>query len=187
MKILQRNDNPKVQNLYNKIVEHIVSNIPANLSNEKKVEAIYYYMIKHTKYDYEALNLISEDGLVYGSWIEEELVEGSTASKYVVGIAHVGLCAGIAPFFKDLCDAMNINCYLVEGKTKVVNEENGTKLGHVWNMVAIESNKNLYVDVTYGIFARDKKENPMDFCLIDGIELQNRGPHSEFASKIKTK
>ena len=187
MQIFKINSNPQVQSLYDKIISHIVETIPSGLSNEKKIEPLYYYMIKHTMYDYEALSNATEDGNVFGSWIDGDLVQGTTASKYVVGIGHVGLCAGIALFFKDLCEAVNINCTLIEGKTRVINHETGVKLNHLWNLVEVEPNVFKHVDVTYGIFARDKKENPMDFCLATAEKLKEAGPHNGFDETQKVK
>ncbi len=76
-----------------------------------------------------------------------------------------GVCQHFARDFKILCDRLNIPCIVVRGTTLAKHLE------HAWNAVKVNGEVS-FVDITYGIFARDKKTgDPKTFFLIDEADL----------------
>ncbi len=59
----------------------------------------------------------------------------------------------------------------------------GARLKHVWNVITIDG-LHKHLDVTYGIYNREKGMNPLDYCLISDETLQQLSPHCNYDETI---
>ena len=194
--IKKRNDNTEQRELLLKAYEEKVSNViqkmPRGLSFEEKVEYLYEYLVNEMDYDYECLDRNTSEGTVYPSvFIDNENVPaayrniGTTADCESSFLHKKALCAAISKIFNSLCKKAGIKCEFCEGKTAVIDESNGIRRQHVWNIVEDEYGRRSHVDVTYGIFVKDnhkfkncRDRKIEDFCMVSDEDLILRGPHT---------
>ena len=167
---------------YDSIVDTIMSQISQSLSEEQKLELLFSYFVSHINYDYQVLDIPNSNGLVsavyypFESWGNWKI---SSSEKYGPIILGIGICAGISEAFEDISKKMGIYCRIINGNTRVINESNGARLGHCWNVLDTPQGEK-HIDVTYGIFNRDKKQNSLDFFNITTEQLKLIGPHCNF-------
>ncbi len=162
---------------YRSKIKEILDAIPFDFNNVQKMEIVYQYLVNKIEYDYETLDSINEKGLVqpvsHLFWNKWGI---GSHEKYTPIVLNRGISIGIAAAFQDICTMLKIDCDFVQGKTKQIGD---TVLKHTWNKVVIDEKK-LNIDITYGIFNRDKNNDAMAFFLISDDELKKIGPHHDF-------
>ena len=174
---------------YNAIIKTIISEIPGDISDKEKLELLYKYLVSNINYDYQVLEKPSHDGHVYSvyypfkDWGNFKI---SSSEKYGTMILKIGICEGIAKVFEDIANMIGISCKTINGKTKIINEETGVRLGHCWNMIHTQDGEK-HIDVTYGIFNKDKKDDEMNYFYLSSDELKQIGPHCNFENFLTKK
>lgn len=161
---------------YDRIVEGLIEGIPEDLDLKEKIKRVYMWVIDNVEYEHELdYNL---DGSVsvpvvplYNNWGIQ------VSDKMAPIILKKAICSGLSTFLEDVLKRMNIECYLIKGNTRTL--DNGASLKHMWNVCVING-VSYHVDVTYGIFNKEKGENPLEFFLIRDDELQEQGPHNNY-------
>ncbi len=168
---------------YQKHLFEIISQIPEFLGESQKVAFLYQHLTDNLEYDYEVLNRVDENGYAgpnsYPIWNKWGL---GSHEKYAPIILKKGSSSGFAAAFCELCVSLNINCEIIKGLTE---EEPQTKtiLKHFWNVVEIDGKKG-HVDISAGIFNRDKGLNRDDFFFLNNEELKEKGPHHNFNEEL---
>ena len=121
-----------------------------NIGTEQRCRAAYRAVIEAAEYDDDIAEATEEEAVTddmrilrsaYGA-----LVEGST------------VCTGYAKAYKAICDAMGIECMMINGAQDGV--------GHAWNMVMLDGVP-YYVDCTYGDTGGGSK-----YCLFTEEKLK---------------
>lgn len=103
------------------------------ISDEKTVETFYYWVHQNIEYDVE---LSKKDSI---SEIDISVLKTLENKKTI--------CAGYANLFFELCQAVKIECVVVEGVAQIDDEK--TAQLHAWNAVKI-NNKWQLLDATWG-------------------------------------
>lgn len=125
----------------------------SNLQGEyEKCRWIHNYLIRHIKYNYEALRNPDE-------YLDSFNVKGAI-------IDGLAVCEGISKAFKLLCDRLGVNAMIVFGKSTHSNF--GVEISHVWNMVRF-NDEYMHVDVTWDLgMSKTSKFVRYDyFCVSD--------------------
>lgn len=175
--------NEQLEEEYNKKLDTLVNSIPYNLSKEEKLKTAYLWLVNNIEYvhglDFNVDGTVSTPLIeIYNKW-------GIRVSdKYAPLLLGKTICAGIAPVVNDICIKLGIESQLIYGETRVL--ENGARLKHVWNVISINGN-NKHLDITYGIYNKEKNMNPLDFFLVDDNNLKQIGPHCNYDNTLFTK
>jgi hypothetical protein len=102
--------------------EKILANINDDMSDYEKVKAIYIYLGKNIKYDYNAFNQIN-NGSTYTDTQESHTIVGGLINEKAV-------CDGIAKSLQYLLYQLDIPCFFVGG---IYGKNN-----HAWNIIQID-------------------------------------------------
>jgi transglutaminase/protease-like cytokinesis protein 3 len=103
------------------------------MSDEKTVETFYYWIQQNIKYD---VDLWKKEGKSF----DDVSVVKTLENKKTV-------CSGYAILFFELCQAVKIECVVVDGVSRCNNEKYDGN--HSWNIVKINGNWKL-IDTTWG-------------------------------------
>ena len=103
------------------------------LSDEKTVETFYYWIHQNIEYDVE---LSKKDNLTKTDVSVLKVLENKKS-----------ICAGYANLFFELCQAVKIECVVVEGVAQIDNDK--TAQPHAWNAVKINDKWKL-IDAAWG-------------------------------------
>ena len=99
----------------------------------------------------------------------EKRSRGELDTRFKDEILVKGVCNDYSNFIKRVLTDIGIDCDRCEGKTP---------LNHAWNIITIGNNP-LHYDITYAMYARDKKCNdtkPQDWLGISTEQLQKLQP-----------
>lgn len=106
---------------------------PANSID--KYETIYDLLCKTVSYDYD----LADASIEAPDNLSAEMLRDRTA--YGALITRSTVCSGYSRAFKNICDELNLPCYIVTGYCDGVR--------HAWNVVPIDG-QHLYIDCTSG-------------------------------------
>lgn len=125
------------------------------------IRRIHNYIVKHVKYDYDALQTPNMHPDAY-----------NIAGVFVNCLA---VCEGIAKAFHLLCSRLNIESLIIFGKSSSALV--GIDLPHAWNICCLES-KYVHVDATWDIAASSvSRYTRYDyFCVPDDEILRDHRP-----------
>ncbi|MBP3619902.1 MAG: hypothetical protein J6J24_04505 [Clostridia bacterium] len=110
----------------------------------------------------------------------EKRSRGEQDTQFKDGILVKGVCNDYSNFIKRVLTEIGIDCERCAGKTP---------LNHAWNIISIENNP-LHYDITYAMYARDKKidkSNPTDWFGITTEQLQRLQPERTILSLTREK
>ena len=110
-----------------------IKNTRASSSRYDTVKRIHDYVCEHSVYNYDALNIASEEDY----W---RLGHAFTAAPLFTGRGTF-VCEGYSRSFKMLCDALDVPCVCIAGFANGGN--------HMWNYVQMEDNGWYAVDSTW--------------------------------------
>ena len=124
---------------------------------------------------------LSEDFVKYvrnREW--ETRSQGEKDLQFEQGILVKGVCNDYTNFINKVLTEVGIESKRCVGKTP---------LNHAWNIISIENNP-LHYDITYAMYARDKKidkSNPTDWLGITTEQLQRLQPERTILSLTREK
>lgn len=161
---------------YNKKVTKIMDSIPEELDDVEKMKILFMWIIDNVSYehnlDYNVDGSVSVPLVkIYNNWGIQ------VSDKFAPIFLNRAICSGLSSFFADLCQRLNIKCELIRGETRIL--DNGSHLKHMWNVVFCNGEAK-HVDVTYGIFNKEKGEEPLKYFFISDEELKELGPHDNY-------
>lgn len=129
------------------------------------VRRIHNYIVKHVKYDYDALQNPNMHPDAYN----------------IAGVFsdHLAVCEGIAKAFLLLCSRLNIDTIIVFGKSS--SELVGIDLPHAWNICKLNG-KYAHVDTTWDIAASSvSRYTRYDyFCVCDEEIMKDHTPEGQY-------
>ena len=103
------------------------------LSDEKTIETFYYWIHQNIEYDAELMNNPNK------TWDDVSVVKTLENKKTI--------CAGYASLMVEMCQAVKIECVVVEGAAQIDDDKYDSP--HAWNAVKINGIWKL-LDVTWG-------------------------------------
>ena len=129
------------------------------------IRHIHNYIVKHVKYDYDALqtpDMHPDAYTIFGVFIDQ-----------------LAVCEGIAKAFRLLCSKLNIDSLVVFGKSSSTLV--GIDLPHAWNICRLD-NKYVHVDATWDIAVSSvSRYTRYDyFCISDEDILKDHQPEGSY-------
>jgi transglutaminase/protease-like cytokinesis protein 3 len=103
------------------------------MTDEKTVETFYYWIHQNIEYD---VDLSKKDNLTEADVSVLKTLENKKT-----------ICAGYANLFFELCQAVKIECVVVEGVAQ--NNDEKISLPHAWNVVKL-NNEWKFIETTWG-------------------------------------
>ena len=144
-------------------LKEIVGN--GTFSPYQHIRRIHNYIVKHVKYDYEALQTPNMHPDAYN-------IAG-------VFVDRLAVCEGIAKAFHLLCSRLNIDSLIIFGKSSSTLV--GIDLPHAWNICCLDS-KYVHIDATWDIAASSvSRYTRYDyFCISDDEILRDHRPEGHY-------
>jgi len=167
-----------VSDCYEAKVAEFVESVPEKASESEKVEAVFDYILNNVSYDHkepDAGGCVSVEPYDLG-WGDFRLQMSEKESPLLSGR---GVCVGIAPLTEDLLSRLGIESRQLSGETRVVDEETGQRLQHVWNAVRV-GGEYKHLDLVHAMYRLEDDKNPYDFFLVDDARLNEIAPHSGY-------
>jgi len=168
-----------IQQIYIQRFKTLIKRMPRGLSVEEKLLYFFNYMMDNMDYDYNSFESTTLDsGVVFPTPFSRL---GTTLNKEIALVYKKAISAAICRMFEDYCKLIGVECETTRGKTDVINiNENGeVRRRHHWSVVVIPGKGRSNIDISYGIFNRDSKKDPLEFFLVSDEELSKRGPHCQ--------
>jgi transglutaminase/protease-like cytokinesis protein 3 len=161
-KPLKSQDFAKLDSIVNKYNHYLRT--PKRLANQinkdfttdiEKARAIYSWIAQFIEYDTEAYfkgtHRFSYSYSTKEEKEEKEKIHNKKVANYTFK-KKMGVCAGYATLFQNLCELSSLECTLITGysKTKITDiGNNSIKANHAWNAVKIDDDWRL-IDATWG-------------------------------------
>ena len=142
-----------VEQFEKKISDILKEAAQSNLRGEyEKCRWVHNYLIRHIKYNYEALKRPDE-------YQDSFNVKGAI-------IDGLAVCEGVSKAFKLLCDRLGVNTMIAFGRS--TQDNFGVEISHAWNMVRF-NDEYVHVDVTWdmGMSEISKFTRYDYFCVSD--------------------
>ncbi|MDR1465077.1 MAG: hypothetical protein LBJ11_07260 [Oscillospiraceae bacterium] len=151
--------------LLNDVLNYILSQIPAALSDAEKALWVHEYLTTTAEYDYEAAEMVTKDANKYLPYYY------SAFNVYGILVDGLGVCQGYALAFLLLMQRLGVDCVFVSSDA----------MNHAWNMVKL-GGQWYHVDTTW--------DDPSDFgrstytyFLLSDAAMQSKSPaHYGYAS-----
>ncbi len=125
-------DNNLLDNRVDEIINEI---IPEDVSDEKKIEIIFKYILENVVYD---PNFPSE----------EDTTRSLSHTAYGAIINGIAVCDGYAEAFKMFLDRFNIKNHLVFGRSGFYRDDESRGNTHAWNVLLLDGEYRYY-DLTF--------------------------------------
>ena len=165
-----------VNKRYEEEMSSLIEVVPQNGSETEKLSSVFDYLLGKIAYDHDQIQ--NSDGTIstkiyniYNDWGVEP------NSKFAPLLTGKGICAGIAPMIDDICSRLGIESKAINGVTKIIDSEKGTRLQHVWNIVKI-GDEYKHLDLVYALYNLEDGNDPHDYFLVDDEKLSAVVPHS---------
>ncbi len=142
---------------FERVANNIITEAKKKENTYEKVLYVHDYIVDHTDYDSETLDLIKNDE-------NEGLLNASTA--YGCLVKGKAICSGYSAAFQYLMEMLDIDCYRVSG-TRV--SESGP---HQWNFLLLDG-EYYYIDCTWDdpITSDGQKRKTYEYFLISDGDI----------------
>lgn len=142
---------------FERVANNIITEAKKKENTYEKVLYVHDYIVDHTDYDSETLDLIKNDE-------NEGLLNASTA--YGCLVEGKAICSGYSAAFQYLMEMLDIDCYRVSG-TRV--SESGP---HQWNFLLLDG-EYYYIDCTWDdpITSDGQKRKTYEYFLISDGDI----------------
>ena len=150
----------------NKILE-IVEKTKHFPTDEQKLKYVFDWFNQNVKYDNDILKNRTATGKFtnfpykYHTKISENDIECDImcGEKFAPILLGKGICKGMSEAFKDICDLLGVECYVVSNRDENVNFHN--EIAHSWNEVVLNGErKTIDTYYFYSAFLTKRRSMP---------------------------
>jgi transglutaminase/protease-like cytokinesis protein 3 len=129
----------KIKKDYEKVMDQILSNIPNDAADKRKLEIVYKWFIENVE-NIQTNELTTNNGGIYFYPVFYEYKNGATincSSKECPILIKRAICESYSKAFKDICDRLKIPCEIINNHTHMGLDKRISPVGHAWNIVEI--------------------------------------------------